>query len=426
MKIRFLIAMISALSVSPASASCENEIGNALLKFWQSGPFQFDKLEWNINFRHQTSGIVVPGKAELVRSARTDGQGIIQTINKDDRSWTNDGFGWTGPVSTTWSHSTEVPGRTLPLLKARCFGKAKTLSSGLKKYQFWQDIFSNPDKSKTIVHSIYLDAATDRVVRYERKGTDETSINIVSTFRFDKTLKIETPVVDLKIRRERLLQKFDEIVEASDKACRSEILEIMETAQTISSFIYKITGELWSGVSDIRGKYVPPDSVSYLIKGVPYHGGGTEVRIIGLKAWYRPEGADWQVPNGIAASDLISHTTTPQLFPIDQLHIGATKCPVQKQSGDNDVLIYKYDQYTDSEYGRVLGQHIVMHVSRKNRLPVMFEIRDRESGEVVITETRSYLPNLKISEPISTHRPIQAFEFPNLKKVRSAIFGTNN
>lgn len=410
MRLQFIAALFLALSATPSYSNCEDEVASALQNFWQSGPFHFNSQEWNINFMRQTAGVIVPNEAQYISLRVQNGYDGNQTIYKGKQSWTNDGEGWIGPHLTIWSFSVGVPKSDLLPLKVICVREPKHAETQLKKFSFYTQRFAGTETVTSIEHTIYVNTHTGHIVRYEREGNEKNSINEISTFRFDNNLTVEIPTVDTNKRKERLLRRYDEEAAESDVDCRSHIISILDEVHSSHSFEYEIKGQLWSGVSGIKGKFVPPNSINYFVEGVPYHGGDTEVTLIGDKQWYRRKGDDWYGP---VVSDStseygffsIGQTTVPHSPQWGNFHMGAARCSkLDVTVNDNNSSRYAYDVFVDTNNGRTKGMNVTMHIDSKTDLPTKFEMRYNELSPVVLTEVRKYKTNINITEPITIER----------------------
>ncbi|MCP4098159.1 MAG: hypothetical protein GY748_18155 [Planctomycetaceae bacterium] len=298
-----IFALILFGLLSPAFAACDEEVRDALGKFWQSGPFYYVSQKWNINFMRQMAGKIAPGNIEHRTLQVYDGIEAGEEILIGNKSWRDDGLGWMGPHFASWSHDVGIP-KDFQFFQfienASCAGDVEIAGSIYRKFNYKPGSFSKLSTAKEEKHTIYVDPANGLIARYERTSKNESFIKMVSTFRFDNSIRIKPPAVDLQGRKEKSIRVFNEVVEKSDPNCRNSVSDIINTAQNHYPFEYEIIGSLWSGVSRISGKFVPPYSISYYIHGVPYHGGDSEIVLINKAGWSRRKGEDWsELANGL-------------------------------------------------------------------------------------------------------------------------------
>lgn len=329
-----------------------------------------------------------------------DGQQGRETIYIGDHSWSNDGLGWLGPVRTDWSHGVEML-KELPFNgTSRCAGQV-ALSDGMsRKYHFEETPISTLSSSRKSSHTIYVNAADGLIRRHERTGIAESSIKTISTFRFDKTIIIKPPVVSKNRRNERSLQAYNDVVEDADSICRERVISILKKTNSAPPYRYEIKGALWSGVSGIRGEFVPPFSIRYHIDGVPRHGGGGKVIAIDDQIWEKPYKGDWSArANGrLKTNSEFDDMIYPQLFLDRQIFIGLATCPEPRNAVSALTSEYTYQRYRDIDGERVFVGKQRMRVKNESGLPVRFEFLTAD-GQVRRVESRSYEHDLIIKPP---------------------------
>ncbi len=193
MRFTFIFVFLLFGFLSPVYSACHDDVQDALDNFWKSGPFHYVSQEWNINFLRQTAGKVVSGNAEHRTLDVVDGIDRGELIFIGDKSWSNDGLGWTGPVIASWTNNFGIPKHFQFIKNAQCFGDVDQFGKKLKKFTY--SSLSSPTE-KEEKHTIYVDANSGRIIRHELQGIGESFIKTISTFRFDDSIWIEPPRVD--------------------------------------------------------------------------------------------------------------------------------------------------------------------------------------------------------------------------------------
>jgi len=400
--IRKYMTMALALLPCAAYADCESEAGKARENILASGPFHYKSRQWNENFDRLQVGMIEPNKAEHIIESTQSDQRDSERIYIDNQSWENDGFGWLPPLGSTWSHQLTVPETPYPpyqALKTKCLGDVKVEAKSLTGYEVEAKI--TPHK---FLEKIFVDPNTGLTVRYERTGDDPEAINVVSTYRYDSSIKIEPPQIDLASRKAKSLQAFQLAVDSTDAKCRQEAIDTIDHGQTTLPFRYEMVGYFWSGVSGMHGTFVPPNSVHNAVDGVPYHGGGSETVAIGDRAWRRFAGQEWvQTSNPSPMAGAVSTSWSGALFLPGYFnglthHIGGATCLGEVEKDHGRYRLYEYDVYVDSETARKPVSKRRMHVDTGTGLPVLFEDLGYK-GQIVRRETRTYDKDITIVPP---------------------------
>ena len=380
-----------------ASADCASDVRDALKKLRTSGPFHFVSQQWNKNFLRQTAGRIDPGRAQHETISVHNGWQGNEVILIGSQSWRNDGLGWQGPWSTSWTHGLVIPNEALKVADQKCTITETTEGTEIKRYNFGS--LATPDLS----HTLLINADNGIIIRYEKVDNSRNGVNVISTYRHDPTIRIEPPIVDMKKRTANALAAFENAVALADQDCRNTVIKLLQTGRETLPFRYKIVGYLWSGVSGMHGTFVPPHSIHNVVDGVPRHGGGSEQISIGDESWVKTAFRDWtrtDVPSFLEGA--VSAGWSGSLFFDDFLvntknHIGNARCPSAGQQAPNQVEFYEYEIYRDTPSGRMLVANQRMHVGR-NGLPEKLE-KVGMHGVVIQVQTRSYMPGLKIEAP---------------------------
>lgn len=393
-----IFALILIGMSSPAFSSCDGEVRSALGKFWRSGPFLFVSQEWNINFIRQTAGKIVPGKAKYITLQVSNGNDGGEEIFIGDKSWTNDGLGWIGPIHTSWDFNIGISKDFQFIKHANCIGDVELFGRKFGKFTYDPIPISKDNEEK---HTIYVDPLNGHIVRHEINGNNPSFVKSIATFRFDNSIQIEPPLVDPQKRNEKSIRIFEEVVEKSDLACRQLVSNIIKTAQIHLPFEFDIKGRFWSGVDRVSGKFIPPYSINYFIHGVPRHGGNIEIIVINEAGWNRRNGNDWsELGKGIESIFGSAHfgIAFPQLLIGENIHIGSANCEKSNVLNSDGLLSYAYNLYVDGKNGRILTRNIRMYVDPKNNFPMKFEILGI-GGQIVRSESRLYNSTLSIKPP---------------------------
>jgi hypothetical protein len=393
-----VIVLALALIPSAAYADCQSEAGKARENILASGPFHYRSRQWNKNFDRLQVGMIEPNKAEHIVESTQDGERGPEEIYIDTQSWKNDGFGWLPPLGSRWSHQFRVPESPDQVVKAKCLGEVEVEAKTLIGYEVEANI--TPHK---FLEKIFVDPNTRLTVRYERTGDGPEAINVVNTYRYDDSIKIEPPQIDLAGRKAKSLQAFQLAVDSADAKCRQEVIETIDHGQATLPFRYEMAGYFWSGVSGMHGTFVPPSSVHNAVDGVPYHGGGSETVVIGNQAWNRLAGQEWvRTSNPSPMAGAVSASWSGVLFLPGYLdlthHVGGATCLGEVEKDHGRYRLYEYDVYLDSEAARKLVSKRRMFVDTGTGVPVLFEDLGYR-GQVVRRETRTYDKDITIEPP---------------------------
>lgn len=401
-----IIVLALAMNHSAAQADCESAADKARENILTSGPFHYTSHQWNKNFDRHRTGTIEPNKAEHIAVEWSqDGQRISEQIYIGTQSWKNDGFGWLPPLGSSWSHQFTVPDASYQALKTKCLGQVVIEAKALIGYELeTRFILYTPPPAEVFLEKIFVDPDTGLTVRYERSGGTPEAINVVSTYRYDPSIRIEPPQVDLASRKAKSLQAFQLAVDSADVECRKEVLRTIDHGQTALPFQYKIVGQFWNGVSGMYGTFVAPNSTHNTIDGVPYHGGGLETITIGNRSWQRLAEREWvETSNPSPMAGAVSASWSSPFFLPAYLngrtyHVGRAACLGETEKDHGRYRLFEYDAYVDFETSRNLASKRRMYVDTETRLPLRFEDLDYK-GQVIRLETRTYDKDIAIEPP---------------------------
>jgi hypothetical protein len=398
---RFVWTFVVLLSLPPtAFADCEGDVREAIAKLQTSGPFHYVAQEWNRYFLRQTAGRVIPGKAEHIESTVQNGSRGGQTIYVGKESWKNDGLGWVGPWSTSWTGDRVTPRADLKMVEGTCSAINASEGPRIKKeYRF--------STSADSVVSFLIDVESGLIVRYEKLVGRDLGTSMISMYRHDVTIRIAPPVVDMGKRKANAHAAFDKEVEYADQHCRNTVIKLLQAGRD-APFKYRIEGGLWDGIlSGMHGAFVPPHSLHMVLEGVPRHGGGSEGVWIGADAWAKTPLHDWRKttnPSPFSGHEYPGDRAGAPPF-LDLLvgtvsHVGRAECRSQADEAGAQIEYYEYDLYRDTTEGRLRRGTQRLYTGPDRSRPVKLETIG-ELGRVTQVQTRTYVPGLVIEPPIT-------------------------
>lgn len=197
------LAFIPAL----AQADCEAEAIRAREKIFTSGPFQYSTRIWDYFsiYDWKKVGLIDPNKAEHVQ----------ETVGNNDNSrkykyremiivgkqrWEKGDVGWFLPTlmpSEALDHDSVVPDPNEQILSAKCLGQVQIDGKSLTAYE----LKTNAVLSFAYTLKLFVEPSTGLTVRYERTAPgpifDLYLFNVISTYRYDTSIKIKPPKVDV-------------------------------------------------------------------------------------------------------------------------------------------------------------------------------------------------------------------------------------
>lgn len=397
---RSVWTLIGLLGLCPvALADCERDVTDAVAKLQTSGPFHYVTQEWNRNFLRQTAGRVIPGKAQHIESTVQNGSRGGETIYVGKQSWKNDGLGWVGPQSTSWTRDRVTPRADIKIVEGTCSAIEATEGSRIKEYRF--------SAAADSVVSILLDVKSGLIVRYEKLVSPHLGTSLISMYRHDATIRIAAPVVDMDRRKANALAAFDKEVEHTDQHCRDAVIKILQAGRE-APFKYKIEGGLWDGIlSGMHGAFVPPHSIQFVLEGVPRHGGGSEGIWIGADGWAKTPLYDWEKTTNrspLSGAEYPADRAGAPIF-LDLLigtvsHVGRARCPSRAEEAGAQIDYYEYDLYRDTTQGRHRVATQRLYTGPDGSRPVKLETIG-QLGRVTQVQMRTYVPGLVIEPPIT-------------------------
>ena len=76
---------------------------------------------------------------------------------------------------------------------------------------------------------LFVDLESGLPVRRERTAQESVSYrNLVTTYRFDPSITIDRPRINLRARWDASIKAFEQGVQASEPSCRQEVFDIIE------------------------------------------------------------------------------------------------------------------------------------------------------------------------------------------------------
>jgi hypothetical protein len=392
------VALATSLQSSFALANCSDDILHIIQKARTSGPFHFVSQTSGQNFVSQASGTLDPGRAKTETTPAQNGQQQSETINIGNKSWSKDDLGWRETYGPRWTDLELLADHVIVPNIPNESCKIADLPDDLKEFNYELKSITGSIEPKKIV----IDKKTGLLSRFEQTG----NVNVIITYRFDPTIRIAPPKVDIAERIAKSVARFEEAVAATDPACRQETEKILQNGLR-ASFHYKLAGSFASGIWGLNGEFVPPRSLRQIVEGVPGHGGGSEAIMIDEKEWIKYPGSNqW---NSIKKSrsqtsmgdNLMGFLALPGHDNSGKSLVGAIMCPAgfPHQIKLNEFV--EIDIYIDTTTERWLSSKRLMFVDEVTRRPVKFETVDSK-GQTTTVETRIYDPNLRIEPPANT------------------------
>jgi hypothetical protein len=346
----------------------------------------------------QIAGAIELDKAHHQTAFIQNGYRSAEVIYIGTQSWSNDGFGWQGPWQTSWSYGNIVPDKLFAVVSDGCVSSADPKNANLINYAYRPLV-----QSDRIQYRIAVNVGDRAIVRYEKTDSTPYGINIISTYSYDKTIRITPPKVDMERRLAATLSKFNDIAAETSKDCREALAEVLENWRAYS-FSYEIKGGLWSGVAGMHGEYVPPHSVHNVVDGVPYHGGGSETIIVRDQVWTKLPSGTWAktatfspLANAVSAT-WAGSLSIPDFLSGTNYHVGRATCPGVQPHDVDKPEFFELDVYVDSPSGRLFAVRKRMYVDRERLRPVSFETVDPQ-GRTTQIEARSYSGDIRIDPP---------------------------
>lgn len=381
-----LLVTIMCLVPQLALANCDDEARAARARALSAGPMHYEKLSWADHFTRRTCGKVDPGRAESKGPCADGAIWAHESMIIDTQSWSNDGLGWQRPMYTIWTHEGTVPVRVFPfqLRRTSCLGTVRINRLELTTYEFVVRIYN-----QDYVETLFVDVVSGLPVRYDQRPDGHRGVNYQTTYRHDPTLTLDPPVVDLEKRRAVSRQRLSEAVARSDPTCRREVLDVIRRGAS-TAFEYSLKGAFWAGVWGMNGVFSPPRSLHRRIEGAAYHGGGSELIVVGDEAWMRSQSSGWASTNVSGGADIA------QLAPAAS-YIGRVDCIGRVTIEGRDYSVYDYDFYWDEDSSWQRGGMRRVFVDATTGLPARIEHFTNFGPR---TEVRRYDATLSVRPPI--------------------------
>lgn len=404
MALKHILTLALVLFSLGARADCAGEARKAREAILTSGPFQYKSRQWNKNFDRLQTGLIVPNEAEHILETAHSRHGRHwaggETISIGKQSWEKDSVGWLPPHGTFCAGDLRGPDAPYEASSTKCLGSVEV--EGQSLIGFEQNARMG---NRDFIEKIFVEPGSGLPVRYERSASAGDSINVINTYRYDASIKIEAPKVDLAERKQKSLHLYEESVASADPKCRQEVIDTINRGQTAIPFQYEIAGGLWVGVAGMRGTFVPPDAVHNIVDGDPYHGGGRETLAINGQTWSRRIGEEWAPTSRKSpmAGAVSASWSGPLVFPGYLIgvtdFIGRALCLGEVETIRGRLNLYEYELYRDrgGERTRVIKRRMFADPARC--LPLMFDDLDYE-GAVARYEIRSYNKAITLTPPV--------------------------
>ena len=408
LKYVFVLALIVVPAL--ALADCKTEATKARDAIVTSGPFFYTSRHWGRSpgsapFDRSERGVIDPDKAQHIEHIQAMGP-KRETIWIGKQRWGTDSFGWLPPEETASGHMLTIPFASYTSPTAKCLGTVDIDGHRVIGYELETEF-----GEQTLIEKLFVDPTTQLTIRFEwvvAPHADKrryVEANLVSTFRYDPSIRIEPPKVDLAARQVAFHNVFDRAVASSDPKCRQEVLEIIQRGQTEAPFRYKITGGLWEGVSGMHGTVVPPQSIHNIVDGSPQSGGGSEIVKIGDRTWQR-QNARMRWIETTLTSVLVGGRTGSRSHPLvlpsyvsgEPGTVGAAKCLGERSTIYGRYRVYEYELYADVRWAGKFLINKRMRVDLTSNLPSLFENFDFD-GRIRTTEVIEYDKDIRIDVP---------------------------
>jgi hypothetical protein len=398
MALKQTLTLALALLSSAAYGDCASDARRAREAVLTSGPFQYRSRVWNKYSDWLKIGFIEPNKAEHILEWTMDTPGRHRTreeqITIGQQGWAKDSFGWRSSSPEFLPHELAIPQSPYEASNTKCLGRVEVDGKSLIGYEqnakildwnFVEKIFADPDSRLT--------------VRYERiyvPGTASSGYgtldSVTSTYRYDASIKIEPPKVDLAERQAKSHQAFQHDVDSSDPACRQEVMEIINRGQTASPFQYKIIA--MSGLRKMRGVFVPPRSYHVIDETYFMNAGGEGIHIDD-RAWRCTRKSGWEEYKMPLAGMSAKYSFLDFISVSDQ--VGGAKCFGDTYVENALFYLYEYNVYTGLPERHLISKW-QMYVAMPSNLPTIFDELDNSSGASAKI-TRTYDKNIAITPP---------------------------
>ena len=136
------------------------------------------------------------------------------------------------------------------------------------------------------IRKIVVDAKSGMPFRLEHWSELHPDRKSITFYRFDLTIAIERPKIDLEARRLASIKAFEQSIQSSNSTCRQEVHDILERGNSTIPFEYQVTFPHYDQISRLSGVFVPPNSLYQKWEGIWDHGiNGTELVSISDRLW---------------------------------------------------------------------------------------------------------------------------------------------
>jgi len=252
-------------------------------------------------------------------------------------------------------------------------------------------VFATWIAGRVSMEAVFTDPDSGVPVRFETRGDADGTSGSITTYRYDASIPIEPPVVDLQKRWSTSLQRFTEETGKGDPACRAGLLAAIQRGKA-AAFEYEIRGEFYRSCCR-SGTFVPPDSIHDRFEAPPWT--VSHAIAIGPRGWVKePLHRKWtEARQGRDEGNKI----IDRLFPSPE-HIGKVTCSGKVTDDGRQYQAYEYDFYGDRQSARKLDGVRRMLVDDATGLPFQ-TVHSSRNGAHRWIEMRWYDPALTIEEP---------------------------
>lgn len=393
---QLVFALFACLWAVPAACHCIDEANAVRALAWNSGPFHFETTRWSKDIRTRACGEIVPDVAQRERSCDAAAS-EQETVWIGERRWEKDSAGWRGPYSTIWTHQDRmpVPGAQFSANQSICSGHVVIGGRATNKYEFVKQI-----GEWVWIETIFADEQSGLPVRFETRGRSDAYAGAVTIYRYDSSIRIDPPIVDLEKRMSESVQRLSEEARKGDPACRAEFFAAVQRGE-IAAFEFAIRGSFESS-GGVAGTFVPSDAIHYWFTSFPFR--TFETVAAGGRAWTKKSSPPQTWAEAPEKRDAVEKVKT-SLFPRPQ-DVGQVRCVGNVSMDDRDYDAYEYDFYQDRESAKTLFSHRSMLVDKESGIPVRTVSASKTNARQWV-ETRRYDPALTIETPPpgSTKRP---------------------